>query len=1295
MSESSFIRRVLLTFWYVSATLVVLGAAFLSVARLALPMMDEYRLELQAWASRNVGYPVEVESLDISWRGFGPELQLENFRLKDDSGRVLLGAESVGLGINLLQTALAGEPRLSVASIVGTDLSLERLESGRIVLEGMEHLTPAANPLNVFLSQPRFEVKQSSVRWLDRGVGGRPWKFDRITFRMSNRDQRHKLTLKADLPVALGRQFELVADMAGPGTEFSNWSGRVYVNGRELHLDRWMRTPLPEGVIIGAVLDAELWMDVRRGIVEEISADAGVHNLEIWSGREEVEPFTVDRLGGAFLWQREKHGWRLDINSLLVEFPRRQWPISGGTLVWHQPDEASYRMEMAADFVELADAMRLAANLPFLDIPVLDELSNVNPQGVVRNLRFGYEQPDGHWVAKAVVENLSSTPHASWPGISGLHGYVTGADDRGHLVLGGTDVSLHDPARFPRPLELGVLDAEINWSAHDGLLRFDMPLFEQYAEDISVRARARLDIPAEGEPVLDAYATLMESELRAVNRYLPTLVMPGGAVKWLDEGFVSGKIASGDILFHGPVKRFPFNHNEGRFEARINVSDVILDYTPGWPRIEELDAEVGFVNLGMLIKAEHGKILETQMVGVTAEISDLTKTPLKVNGQVRGPLSEMLRYVSDSPLGNNYRRLLAATSTQGDAELTLSLNVPLRGADREIDVNGEVSMAGNNLEMADWNLSLKEMKGLLNFNKQGLFCRQLDARFLGKPVGIEITQAMQGKTPVKQLKINGNLPLVDHFRIGEILSIAGIKGESFWNLRIDIPEPASPGDLSATLNLSSNLKGIHVGLPEPYGKTAEESRTFRLVQEIDDNPERILGFSYADLMTGAIAMDVNGDRPAFKRGKIRVGEGVAELPAQSGLVISGHVPALAAGNWLEWYRAARASENTNGPEKKTTSGNDQVLRRVALQIDDLSVMDHSFRDVALEAGRDAKAWAVNVTSPDASGLIRVPFAVTNEDPLDLRFNHLHVRPAQGLDQAKDAPVDPSRIEPVTMAVDDLVYKDLDLGQMSLVATPVSQGVRVESLTLKPDWMKLGANGTWSRVDGKDQSRFVIEISSEDSGDLLEKFGYSAEMKGGEVELGIGAAWPGTPFDLAFENVEGELDLKVGEGRLVDVEPGAGRLFGLLSLHSLQRRLTLDFSDLFKKGYTFDRIEGTFKLTDANAYTDDLFIDGPSARIEISGRTGLAAHDYDQLVTVIPRVSSTLPIAGAIAGGPAVGAALLLAEKLLPEQMEKLTSFAKYHYSLTGTWESPELTRLSAQQEDTGGETGFEDAEDDG
>jgi uncharacterized protein YhdP len=191
--------------------------------------------------------------------------------------------------------------------------------------------------------------------------------------------------------------------------------------------------------------------------------------------------------------------------------------------------------------------------------------------------------------------------------------------------------------------------------------------------------------------------------------------------------------------------------------------------------------------------------------------------------------------------------------------------------------------------------------------------------------------------------------------------------------------------------------------------------------------------------------------------------------------------------------------------------------------------------------------------------------------------------------------------------------------------------------------------------------------------MLAAFGSAGSVSGGETQGTIDANWSGSPAEFALAKLEGNVALQIGKGRLLNVEAGAGRLFGLLNITGLRRRLTLDFSDVFAKGFAFDSIDGKLKLQDGDAYTDDLVIDGPAARIEVSGRTGLAKRDYDQLVTVIPHAQSTLPLAGAIAGGPAVGAALLLADKLLGRQMEGLTSFTRYQYTVTGGWDEPTFT----------------------
>src|SRR3546814_8237458 len=74
------------------------------------------------------------------------------------------------------------------------------------------------------------------------------------------------------------------------------------------------------------------------------------------------------------------------------------------------------------------------------------------------------------------------------------------------------------------------------------------------------------------------------------------------------------------------------------------------------------------------------------------------------------------------------------------------------------------------------------------------------------------------------------------------------------------------------------------------------------------------------------------------------------------------------------------------------------------------------------------------------------------------------------------------------------------------------------------------------------------------------------------------------------NLQGRFTLAARDGQLVDVEPGAGRVLGLLSVAELPRRLLLDFRDLFSKGFAFNRIGGTIAFADGQARSDDMNID---------------------------------------------------------------------------------------------------------
>jgi len=126
--------------------------------------------------------------------------------------------------------------------------------------------------------------------------------------------------------------------------------------------------------------------------------------------------------------------------------------------------------------------------------------------------------------------------------------------------------------------------------------------------------------------------------------------------------------------------------------------------------------------------------------------------------------------------------------------------------------------------------------------------------------------------------------------------------------------------------------------------------------------------------------------------------------------------------------------------------------------------------------------------------------------------------------------------------------------------------------------------------------------------------------------------------------------------------------------------------LFKEGLAFDRIEGLFELERGDAYTNNLSMEGPSARIDVSGRTGLVEQDYDQIVTVTPQFANSLPVASAFFGPPGVGvgAVLYLGQKIfktIPDQIDRMLS---RQYAVTGPWNAPIVERIKDSEISLGG-----------
>jgi uncharacterized protein YhdP len=411
-----------------------------------------------------------------------------------------------------------------------------------------------------------------------------------------------------------------------------------------------------------------------------------------------------------------------------------------------------------------------------------------------------------------------------------------------------------------------------------------------------------------------------------------------------------------------------------------------------------------------------------------------------------------------------------------------------------------------------------------------------------------------------------------------------------------------------------------------------------------------------------------GSDQRLRKAAIHAGDSLPALPAREELHVSGHLPVFDLGEWLPVFEALdkRQTGGAPGLQPSVDLGAD-VFRFGSAQVENITVHSKSTDPRYFQVdGEGAKGWLRWIRS--GRGLPAQLLAKLDYLKIDT--------PSETRATPSSSDALPTEMPQQNIEIGDLHWGARDMGQLNIVSQRIPAGMHFPTIKLTSPAITLDGSGDWLLRNGSQLSRFSAKISDGDLGKLGEWFGSSGAIKGGKLSGSMQLSWPGSPVKFSLTKMEGEFDLEARDGRLENVDEGAGKLLSLFSLNSLQRRLSLDFRDVVKEGFSFDVMKGHFVVMDGDAFTDDFAINGTSVNIDISGRTGLASRDYDQLVTVTPQVTSTLPIAGAIAGGPAVGAAVFLADKLMGDSFNRLTQ-VKYH--VTGSWDKPVYSRIKKEE----------------
>lgn len=950
-----------------------------------------------------------------------------------------------------------------------------------------------------------------------------------------------------------------------------------------------------------------------------------------------------------------KHSRLLDEVKLLL----RELPAGGQQLAGHALLPEEWGREVAFVLEWGRDG---TPSLREDEIDLFAEVHGLRPEAM-KELTVQSDSQNG---PVEVMGNLRiwGTLHGGLPVMGALE---SDGHHSGHFTVRAEDGELRMPRLFRGPIPFERFEAEANWRMDSQGWRLDMVEAIADNEDGRVMTRGTLARRPQQPLFIDLRAHLHGNagNVSRTSRYLPAGIMRDKLITWLDNSIVDGTASRADMIFFGHLGDFPFADGSGRFEVRADITDASLDYLPGWPGLRKLNGRLHFLANSMHVTAAAGEIGGARLLNAEAAISQFGQTPLIINGNVQGPGQSMLGFLRDMPLTRGaVDRTVAAMRLDGDHFLSLALNIPFRG--RPVEVKGQIELENARLRVPDWGLSVDSLNGTVRFDQQGVKASGVRGRFHGAPMAL--TAETRASSTGSQIRVRADARQVPLSALHHHLpGTEFLGGSGSLSVVADLPgfAGARPSEYPVELQFSSDLVGVGNTMPAPLGKDPGEDLPLSVRFGVGEHigPVQI---QYGERASLLLALADQGG--GMERLGVHLGRGEVPLLPRHGIALSGKTARLDVDGWRSWSldRERGASQDQSAISWHRLDVEAESLRLGGMDLPEVTVK-----------GQREENWNLAVEGTTAAGFIQFPMDGGRGHPLRVNLRYLRLPSLPrfgsadnvGRSQAEPSSI-PADVPSVEVDVGNLALMGRELGRLRIRGGPDEAGdYQLREVTLNGASYTLDITGRWRVPEG---TNLWYSLRSEHVGQMLGAWGQPDMVQGGRGRSHGSLAWSGSPMGISAETLRGELNLSLRNGQLVKVEPGAGRLLGLISVAMLPRRLLLNFSDVVNDGFAFDRMEADFALAAGRATPRTLYMDGPAARISAEGDIDLVARTYDQTVTVIPKASATLPLIGGIIGGPPAAAALFVAQQLFSQGVDGAASVT---YRLTGPWGRPAVERI--------------------
>ncbi|MFV2003856.1 MAG: YhdP family protein [Gammaproteobacteria bacterium] len=1217
------------------AVVLISAAVIFSVLRAVLPHATGYKNEIQREISRQIELPVEIDSIDAAIHWFSPRLRLIDVTIYDKRNKVpLFNFKEAFVELDVIASILHGEFIVDDVGLVGTDLSIEKLSENEWSVQGVKITSEGSSELPdaflYMLQNSDYLLHDSNIYYRDHTGNKLSLNLLDVNIDVKNNFNNHDIKFSMNLPDEFGHDLAVVANLSG---DFDSLDGDVFIEANQVKVEQWNKkfNLLPD-YQIDTSLDINLWLSVDNNNIETLIAQFIARKLSI-KNNATTKSWKTDFLSTSIRYVKQKEHWNVAVSDFYFgEDSKPVWPTAA-SIIASEDDENYY---LSADFLRVVDLQDVAQVLLGKERqPEFNKLQAYKLQGDIYNLdlrlpkKISEQKKQGETLANKnllskdlpskELPNLKQQDKQSKNKQPNKELAVNELLDKLYLQVSVNDFSLQDDKG---EIHLAGLDAFLLYENRQAML-------DLVSQDIKVEIHKLLRGPLfadtlQGQINLnydDTGWTLSSEQLQLKNKHINTFSR-------LD---IRSSTAE-DIFFDVQTDFYDAYGKYARYYLPVGVmSSALVDW---------LDMAVtdGYVSSGQFI-------LHGNLDSFPYDNSDGVFQVLFFPGNVN------MRFLEDWPLIN-------------DVSASVKFNNKSLVVKNARGITLGASLFNGHAEIPDLMNSYLTVK--------------TDARSKNENV-----QSYIWKSPLDDI-------------LGDAMRLFQFSGESDLNLKIDVPisddniEVAIEGHLKLN-NTEIYYPALGYELTDINGMidfTEDSIFADSMQAKIQDKSVSINAFTRDGRSGREVVYHLDGEIQADYLLQLYTwipenwisGNSMWSLDIEVPYQPENYLIHVKANSYLEGV-AIQLSDKVQKPSASRMSFSTaiDILDKNGLHVDAKAYLidaaeaqtDNIFELYAVRD--DNHVWKFDIDSGYMAGKGSFTEGLDKDTEVKLNLENIDLHALFYTENKQESePLKPDDFPPLSWRFKKMLWDDWTFTDVVLETDWHKHGMLINKFSLKGPAMTFNARGTWLKSwTGSQETVLQGTMKSNNFGDTLTGLGFQRSVDRGKFKATFNSKWPAAPYGLSWANMKGKTSFEMENGEIMEVNPGAGgRLLGLLNIFKLTSRLAFDFDDVTRKGFSFDSIKGEFEFVNGDGSLKNFDVSAAAADVNMFGSIDLIKQDYGLLMRVKPHTDTLTFAGGVLLGGVAVGAGLALIQKVFD-----LGVIGHNVYSITGSWDDPEIEKI--------------------